>query len=235
MSPYPWTDGPRELIQHAIDHLALGGDFDRRIAMISVDNAVELTIKTYLGLPERARGDKGPSRRELDTASESFPALLDLLQTHAAAKIVGLSLDDIEWFHRLRNQLYHAGNGITVESSKVEAYLQLGMGLFENLFGFPVDLDRKASVRTQFGQYLQLWNHLQQELRKHLPPKDDFAYHWRRDYLANVHPAAADLYERLSMFRNSLVHSPDAPSPETMAENLRLLKQLLAILKIPVT
>ena len=55
----PWTDGPRELIQHAVDHLALGGDFDRRIAMISVDNAVELTIKTYLGLPERARGDKG--------------------------------------------------------------------------------------------------------------------------------------------------------------------------------
>jgi hypothetical protein len=44
MSPYPWTDGSRELIQHTIDHLALGGDFDRRIAMISVDNAVELTL-----------------------------------------------------------------------------------------------------------------------------------------------------------------------------------------------
>ncbi len=36
----PWTDGPRELIQHAVDHLALGGDFDRRVAMVSIDNAV---------------------------------------------------------------------------------------------------------------------------------------------------------------------------------------------------
>ena len=47
----PWIDGPRELLQHAIDHLTQGDDFDRRVAMISIDNAVELTIKTYLGLP----------------------------------------------------------------------------------------------------------------------------------------------------------------------------------------
>ena len=80
----PWTDGPRELIQHAVDHVALGGDFDRRIAMISIDNAVELMIKTYLGLPERTRGFKGPGRKELETASESFPGLLDLLQNYAA-------------------------------------------------------------------------------------------------------------------------------------------------------
>ena len=51
ISRKPWTDGPRELIQHALDHLVLGDDFDRRIAMVSIDNAVELTIKTYLGLP----------------------------------------------------------------------------------------------------------------------------------------------------------------------------------------
>src|SRR5262245_18081864 len=103
----PWTDGPRELIQHAVDHLTNGSDFDRRIAMISIDNAVELMIKTYLGLPKRTRGAYGPVRKELEAASQSFPALLDLLQTFAADKIVGLSLDDIEWYHRIRNQLYH--------------------------------------------------------------------------------------------------------------------------------
>ncbi len=66
------------LIQHAVDHLALGGDFDRRVAMVSIDNAVELTIKTYLGLPKRARGSEGPGRKDLEAASESFPGLLDL-------------------------------------------------------------------------------------------------------------------------------------------------------------
>src|SRR5438034_10002901 len=80
-----WTEGPRELLQHAADHLRLGADFDRRIAMISVDNPVELATKTYLGLPERARGTKGPGRRALDTASESFPSLLDMLRINLPA------------------------------------------------------------------------------------------------------------------------------------------------------
>jgi len=51
----PWVDGPRELLQHAVDHLSLGGDFDRRIAMVSIDNSVELTVKTFLGLPKRSK------------------------------------------------------------------------------------------------------------------------------------------------------------------------------------
>jgi hypothetical protein len=31
----PWAQGLKELIQHAVDHLAIGGDFDRRIAMMA--------------------------------------------------------------------------------------------------------------------------------------------------------------------------------------------------------
>jgi hypothetical protein len=68
----PWTDGPRELLQHAADHLNLGADFDRRMAMISIDNAVELLVKTYLGLPERARQTKGPGRKELESPPSHF-------------------------------------------------------------------------------------------------------------------------------------------------------------------
>ena len=41
----PWADGPRELLQHSIDHLDSGSDFDKRVAMIGIDNAVELIIK----------------------------------------------------------------------------------------------------------------------------------------------------------------------------------------------
>ena len=41
----PWTDGPRELIQHTVDHLDSGGDFDRRVAMTSGDHGK--LLKTY--------------------------------------------------------------------------------------------------------------------------------------------------------------------------------------------
>jgi hypothetical protein len=49
----PWITGPRELLVHGLQHLDLATDFDSRIAMISIDNSVELMIKTYLGLPKR--------------------------------------------------------------------------------------------------------------------------------------------------------------------------------------
>jgi len=66
MAPKPWTSGPKELLEHAVGHLAQSTAFDYRIAMISVDNAVELAIRTYLGLPKRVRGSGGPSRRQLE-------------------------------------------------------------------------------------------------------------------------------------------------------------------------
>jgi len=228
----PWADGPRELIQHAVDHLRVGGDFDRRIAMISVDNAVELMIKTYLGLPERARGSKGPGRREFEAASESFPSLLDLLQTFAASKITGLSLDDIEWYHRLRNQLYHSGNGITVEQAKVETYLQLAMGLFENLFGFTPLISETTATQSKIGEFLQLWNAFDHGLREQLPPKDGLAYQWKHDYLNSVGPEAVVLWESLNTFRNQMVHGLETPNTAAMNENLSKLRRLLSLIGI---
>jgi len=37
--------------------------------------------------------------------------------------------------------MYHNGNGITVERSKVEAYFQIAESLYEDLFGTPLNLD----------------------------------------------------------------------------------------------
>ena len=96
MSSKPWTSGPQELVDHAIGHLKGGNPFDCRIAMISIDNAVELAIKTYLGLPKRVRGTDGPGRKELEDAFLRFPDLLDLLEKHAPDKLAGVDLGDIE-------------------------------------------------------------------------------------------------------------------------------------------
>ena len=79
MATKSWTAGPKELLDHATSHLQSKTPFDCRIAMISIDNAVELAARTYLGLPKRVRGTEGPSRRDLEAAS-GFPDLLDLLE-----------------------------------------------------------------------------------------------------------------------------------------------------------
>ena len=226
--PHPWTEGPRELIQHAVDHLAEGSDFDRRVAMISIDNAVELTIRTYLGLPDRARGGQGPSRSRLEDASQSFPALLDLLERHAEGKLEGVSLADIEWYHRIRNQLYHEGNGITVERERVEAYLQVARALFESLFEDAIQLDPQEAEHTKTGLFLALWNDLQNDLKPLLPPKGpgDLSYLRKTEFLGNLSPGLQEDYEHLSRFRNNLVHGLASPDPEELDRMIQVLRQM---------
>lgn len=114
----PWVSGPTEILEHGLALLEKDTDANRRIALILIDNAVELAIKTYLGLPRRATGI-ALSRKRLSEISDSFPDLLDALEEHAPETVSGLDLADIEWYHRLRNQLYHGGVGLTVERTKV--------------------------------------------------------------------------------------------------------------------
>lgn len=118
--------------------------------MIIVDNAVELIIKTYLSLPQRINNLK-ISRTEHQEFSESFPKLLDALEKYSKPKVGSLDLGEIEWYHRLRNQLYHQGNGLIVERTKVEIYGQIALALFKNLFSVKLAIsDDKHYLLAEF-------------------------------------------------------------------------------------
>lgn len=82
MGSQPWVSGPREILQHGLSLLHDDSDRNRRLALLSIDNAVELTIKTYLGLPKRITGLQ-ISRKDFAEISESFPKMLDALEEHA--------------------------------------------------------------------------------------------------------------------------------------------------------
>jgi len=162
----PWSEGPKELLQHAVDHLSGESDFDRRIAMISIDNAIELMFKTYLSLPNRNSKQSKPSRKQLEDTSNSFPNLLDLIEEFATDKLTGVSLDEIEWYHRIRNQLYHSGNGITVEKAKVQTYLSLAKTVFQNLFEVDLKLDSEPLIQKKLGLFLGKWGVFEREVRE---------------------------------------------------------------------
>ncbi|MES2937840.1 MAG: hypothetical protein V4864_09160 [Pseudomonadota bacterium] len=155
MATQPWAAGPREILEHGIGLLRKDSDKNRRLALLSVDNAVELTIKTYLGLPKRISGINVP-RKEYAEFSESFPKLLDALEQYAPSKVSGIDLGEIEWFHRLRNQLYHQGNGLTVDRDKVEIYSELAKLLFEGLFDTTLAFDPEDQHQL-LGEFLAAW------------------------------------------------------------------------------
>lgn len=65
------------------------------------------------------------------------------MQKFANEKLNEVNVDEIEFFHRIRNQLYHEGNGITIERQKVITYGDVAKQLFLNLFNYsiPVTID----------------------------------------------------------------------------------------------
>jgi len=164
----PWASGPGELLRHGLELLKQDSDVKRRLAMISIDNAVELMIKTYLGLPYRVTGLK-ISRKDYQEFAESFPGLLEALEKYALNKLSGIDLGEIEWFHRLRNQLYHQGNGLTVERDKVEVYSELANLLFENLFGFRL-VEPEDDATKLLGDFMAAWVDLERTTTKAAEP-----------------------------------------------------------------
>jgi hypothetical protein len=164
MAKAPWASGPGEILQHGLSLLRKDTDAHRRLAMLSIDNAVELMIKTFLGLPKRVTG-LTISRSRYDEFSESFPKLLDALQEFASDRAGGIDLGEIEWYHRLRNQLYHEGNGLTVEREKVRVYAELAKVLFNNLFGHDIDVT-EGSDEDLLGPFLRAWAELESALMK---------------------------------------------------------------------
>lgn len=159
----PWATGPGEILRHGLGLLRRDSDTNRRLAMIAIDNAVELMVKTYLGLPKRVTGLQ-ISRKEFQDVAESFPGLLDALEKHAPSKLDGIDLGTIEWYHRLRNELYHQGNGLTVEREKVEIYAELANVLFHNLFDEEL-VDHRSARTELLGEFLAAWVELERGLR----------------------------------------------------------------------
>jgi hypothetical protein len=129
--------------------------------MLSIDNAVELMIKTYLGLPSRVTGLK-MSRKEYDEAAQGFPSLLTALEKYRSDKLDGIDLAELEWFHRVRNQLYHEGNGLTVEREKVNVYSGLAQLLFQRLFGF--NLEVHTNRRDFIADFIAHWSRLERTI-----------------------------------------------------------------------
>jgi hypothetical protein len=154
----PWASGPAEILQHGINLLRKDTDTNRRLAMLSIDNAVELMIKTYLGLPKRVTGLQ-ISRSEFAEINESFPKLLDALENHVGDKLDGIDLGEIDWYHRLRNELYHQGNGLTVERNKAVVYAELAQLLFLRLFGFAIQVEKPDQTEI-VGNFVTAWSNL---------------------------------------------------------------------------
>ncbi len=231
-------EGPAELLNHGLMHLQQDTDFDNRMAMICIDNSVELMMKTYLGLPARITGQK-ISKKSYDEFIESFSNLLDAIQQFANDKLVGIELGDVEWYHRIRNQLYHEGNGITVEKSKVDGYAEIAKILFSNLFSMPQDEFVEIRSDSLVGEFLSYWVDVELELKRlaekydiktiSMPPT--ITTYRRLVARKIISESLNNQFIEARKFRNELVHGMHNPSSKDLKDHIVVLKTLLQKLR----
>lgn len=139
----PWQHGPSELIRYALMHLHGESDSDRRIAFLLLDVGVETLFKTYLLLPDTVTGATTKYFDRKAAAEGNFHGLVRGVESAARSKLAAFNLAHVEFYHDLRNKLYHQGNGITVPAAQVGGYAQLATDLLRAL----LDVDLVDELR----------------------------------------------------------------------------------------
>lgn len=136
----PWMRGPFELIRHANGHLLDAGDTDRRIALIGFDNSIEVCIDVFIRLHPKLRGGYQVSRGDAENARQTFHSKIEFLDNYLAesADAPDIPIEAIVWYHQLRNELYHSGNGMVPEIHVIEGSRDAAIQVFYALFSVDI-------------------------------------------------------------------------------------------------
>lgn len=117
-------------------HFLKGEDFDRRIALISFDNAIEVAITTYLALHPIQRGQRQYQRIDIETWQRNYHTKLDFFYQEVGTRNLPELVEkaDIIFYHQNRNDQYHSGGAGVPELHKLEGIRQAAIWIFSTLF-----------------------------------------------------------------------------------------------------
>lgn len=121
---------------HAESHLRKGDDFDRRISLISYDNAIEVAITTYLTLHPIQRGGRTFERNEVEQWIENFHSKLDFFEEEIKSRKMDWQIEKphIIWAHSHRNEQYHGGLKGVPEKNVIDVARSAALWVFSVLF-----------------------------------------------------------------------------------------------------
>lgn len=148
--PPPWARGPFELIKHALGHLESKDDTDRRIALIGFDNAIEVCIDVFIRLHPKLRKGIALEHEEVDKATKNYHTKIEWLDKYIEKNNIDsrISLEELVWYHSLRNELYHSGNGMVPEMHALYGIRDNAILVFSTLFQLDVSKLLGKSVLT---------------------------------------------------------------------------------------
>lgn len=153
---HPWAYGPYELLLHAELHMRDGDDFDRRIAMISYDNAIEVAITVYLSLNPIQRQSRKYDKVKMDSWLKNYHRKIDFLMQEIKQRKIKCEItkEEIVWYHDIRNKQYHGGGNTIPQLRDLQKIRQIAMWIFSFLYDIEnvdqiiiTDIQRSANNR----------------------------------------------------------------------------------------
>lgn len=135
----PWATRPFELIVHGEIHFRRGDDYDRRLALVSFDNSIEVTIAAYLKLNPAHRGGRPYSNADISKWLKNFHTRIDFFLDENKNRELPehKTKEEIVWHHDQRNEHYHGGGATVPEQTTLEGVRQSALWIFSVLFDTP--------------------------------------------------------------------------------------------------
>lgn len=146
----PWVEDVVEQLALADILHRSGSASVRRLALIIVDNAVEIAFKTYVEFDKGLDYFNLKWRKWEEDYKPSFKSTLQLVSAKSGAKI-----DEklVLGYHDTRNQLYHDPKLLSVEADDVGRYLHEARSLVDQLFALNFSsADWTTSAGTVAGE-----------------------------------------------------------------------------------
>ena len=132
----PWAYGPFEVILHAETHYLSGEDLGRRISMIGFDNAIELAITTYLNLHPIQRSGREYENADVEKWNANYHTKVEFFFNECESRGVEVcaKLDELVWFHKVRNGQYHVGDATVPDQRVLNGVRSAALEVFSVLF-----------------------------------------------------------------------------------------------------
>lgn len=143
-----WQKAPVKIVSEAIQYASNQNEEDNLIAFILLDVGAEMLLKTYLGLPKNITGSTTSEDERYSIIRKGFHDIIEGVKGSRQG-ISAKELARVEFFHGIRNKLYHQGNGLTVQRVHLEEYISVIKTLFQQLLKVDLDVQLSNSSLTK--------------------------------------------------------------------------------------
>lgn len=235
----PWQRYSADAVKFALEQINTDKPAGYRIAFLILDMSAELIMKTYLGLPQRVVKAKTAHKVRVNGAKGNFHEILESVAAATEDDYIKENIDSIQYYHNIRNRIYHESAGITVETDDVKAYSVIVAEILYRLLG----VDLRNYLRELKEKEKELKRQEEKERKKQrakeekLTHKKENEEREQRNLLKELKHDNAALLEEFKLYMECIVEllNPTLLTPSFWLEAERIREDYLESHDVPET